>query len=60
MTVTPTRNRADDDLGDRLRRLAVWADAVPPHARAQVAARLDQLALLLGELVVNPDPKETR
>lgn len=50
----------DDDLGDRLHRLAVWADAVPPHARAQVAARLDALAALLGELVVNPDPKETR
>lgn len=50
----------DDDLGDRLHRLAVWADAVPPHARAQVAARLDTLAALLGQLCADtPDDDGT-
>lgn len=45
MTNAPTTG-----LGRQCIRLSVWADAVPPHARAQVAARLDTLAALLGQL----------
>jgi len=46
----------DDDLGDRLRRLAQWADRVPPHTRAQLAVRIDALTTLLGRLVADvPD-----
>ena len=35
-------------LGDRLRRLAPWADAVPPVHRTAVAIRIDRLEILLG------------
>ena len=60
MTITPARNRANENLHDQLDRLHLWIDQVPAEHRVHVSARLDQLALLLGELVVNPDPKETR
>ena len=50
-----TRIDNGDDLGDRLRKLALWIDQVPPHARRQVAVRLDWLALLLGQLVADAD-----
>lgn len=43
------------DLSDRLERLKVWADRCPPHARPQVAARLDALAVLLGQVVADTE-----
>lgn len=53
---TPTRFRADDNLEARLDRLRVWVAQVPNEHRPHVAARLDQLATLLGELVADmPD-----
>ena len=60
MTITPTRNRANENLHAQLDRLHLWIDQVPAEHRVHVSARLDQLALLLGELVVNPDSKEPR
>jgi hypothetical protein len=48
----------NDDLGAQLRRLATWADRVPPEHRRHVSARIDQLARLLGELV-GADPERT-
>lgn len=53
MTTAPTHT--DDDLGDRLRRLAQWADRVPPHTRAQLAVRIDALTTLLGQLCADTD-----
>jgi len=58
---TPTDARVEradsgEPLGDRLTRLAVFANAVPQHGRAQVAVAIDALAVLLGELVaLEPD-----
>lgn len=60
MTITPTRVPANENLHAQLDRLHVWLDQVPAEHRVHVGRRIDQLALLLGELVVNPDPKETR
>ena len=54
MTITPARNRANENLHDQLDRLHLWVDQVPPQYRGHVAATLDSLAALLGELVVNP------
>jgi len=51
---TTTRLRADDDLAERLDRLRLWVDQVPPQYRGHVAATLDSLAALLGELVATP------
>lgn len=57
MTITPTRMRANENLHAQLDRLHVWIDAVPPAHRVHVAARLDQLARLLGELVAQTELK---
>ena len=54
MPVTPTRIRANDDLHAQLDRLHLWIDQVPAEHRVHVSARLDQLAVLLGELVATP------
>jgi len=51
---TPTRRPVDDDLAERLDRLRLWVDQVPPQYRGHVAATLDSLAALLGELVATP------
>ena len=51
MPMTPTRNRANENLHDQLDRLHLWVDQVPPQYRGHVAATLDSLAALLGELV---------
>lgn len=51
---TTTRLRADDHLAERLDRLRLWVDQVPPQYRGHVAATLDSLAALLGELVATP------
>ena len=51
---TPTRRPVDDDLAERLDRLRLWVDQVPPQYRGHVAATLDSLAALLGELVDAP------
>ena len=54
MTITPARNRANENLHDQLDRLHLWIDQVPPQYRGHVAATLDSLAALLGELVATP------
>ncbi|MCB1269515.1 MAG: hypothetical protein KDB19_15455 [Microthrixaceae bacterium] len=54
MTITPARNRANENLHDQLDRLHLWVDQVPPQYRGHVAATLDSLAALLGELVATP------
>jgi len=54
MTITPARNRANENLHDQLDRLHLWIEQVPVEHRAHVAARLDQLFVLLGELVDAP------
>ena len=51
---TPTRRPVDDDLAERLDRLRLWVDQVPPQYRGHVAATLDSLAALLGELAATP------
>lgn len=48
-----TTTSTDVKLSDAVRALVLWVDEVPPHARAQVAARIDALALLLGQLVAD-------
>ena len=37
-----------NDLGDRLRRLAQWADRTPPVHRVAVGLAIDRLACLIG------------
>lgn len=54
MNLTTARPRVDDDLAERLDRLRLWVDQVPPQYRGHVAATLDSLAALLGELVATP------
>lgn len=54
MPMTPTRIRANEDLHAQLDRLHLWIEQVPVEHRAHVAARLDQLFVLLGELVATP------
>ena len=54
MPMTPTRIRANEDLHAQLDRLHLWIDQVPAEHRVHVSARLDQLAVLLGELVATP------
>ena len=54
-TTTPTP--LDADLGDRLRRLAPWADRTPPIHQTAVAVAIDRLAVLLG-LVVEDAPDD--
>lgn len=54
MTITPARNRANENLHDQLDRLHLWVDQVPPQYRGHVAATLDSLAALLGELAATP------
>ena len=54
MPMTPTRIRANENLHDQLDRLHLWIDQVPAEHRVHVSARLDQLAVLLGELVATP------
>ena len=56
----PQRLDHGDPLGDRLRRLATWADRTPPHARQQVSVLLDQLAVLLGRLVAENEDDPTQ
>lgn len=53
----PPMTTLDADLGDRLRRLAPWADAVPPIHRTAVAVAIDRLAILLG-LTVDQAPAD--
>ena len=55
--MTTTTPAAGLDLGDRLRRLASWADAVPPVHRTAVAIHIDRLAILLG-LTVDQAPAD--
>ena len=57
-----TVDRVDhgDDLGDRLRRLGIFADQVPPHARVQVSLELDRVATLLGRRVAEESDDPTR
>jgi len=43
------------ELGERLVRLAVFADQVPPHARDRIAARIDRLATELGRAVADTE-----
>lgn len=46
-------------LGDRLRRLAPWADETPQIHRVAVSVAIDRLAVLLGAaLDVPPDPQQ--
>ena len=58
MTITPARNRANENLHDQLDRLHLWVDQVPPQYRGHVAATLDSLAALLGELVDAPTEEQ--
>lgn len=44
-------NDESHDLGDRLRRLATWADAVPEPHRRLAAVYVDRLAVALARLV---------
>ena len=54
LAIPSTRLRPNEDLHDQLDRLHVWIEQVPPEHRAHVAATLDSLAVLLGELVATP------
>ena len=54
MPMTPTRIRANENLHAQLDRLHLWIEQVPVEHRAHVAATLDSLAALLGELVATP------
>lgn len=56
--IEPGRMDHGDNLGDRVRRLAVWADATPQHARVQIATEIDRLATLLGRLVAEHEDKQ--
>lgn len=47
------------DLGDRLRRLAPWADATPPVHHVAVSIAIDRLAVLLGMTVDIPPADAT-
>lgn len=49
---------ADVKLSDALRACAMWADEVPPHAQAQVAAAVDRLTLLLGQVVADAEDED--
>jgi len=49
------RPACDPDLGDRLRRLALFADRVPAVHRVAVGLAVDRLALLLGDAVDHDD-----
>lgn len=51
-----TNTNPSHDLGDRLNRLAGWADMTPPEHHAVVSDAIDQLALLLGQAVALDDP----
>ncbi len=53
-TATPPAPPDLDPLGDRLRRLAPWADAVPLVHHTAVAIAIDRLAVLLGIAVDVP------
>lgn len=46
------------DLGDRLRRLATWADATPHVHRTAVSIAIDRLATLLGMALDGLDDQE--
>lgn len=52
-TASDMSDNGSTALSDQLERLKLWCDRCPPHARAQVAARLDALAVLLGQLVAD-------
>jgi hypothetical protein len=54
MTTTNT------ELGDRLRRLGVFADAVPQVHRAAIAVVIDRLAVVLGAAVDHDDDEGTQ
>ncbi len=54
MTTTSATTPPDHDLGDRLRRLAPWADATPLVHHVAVAVAIDKLAVLLGAAVDEP------
>jgi hypothetical protein len=45
----------DPPLGDRLRRLTTWADAVPPEHQHDAARLIDLLAVRLADIVARPD-----
>ena len=45
-----TPDTVDPPLGDRLRRLALWADNVPPAHQGVAARAIDATAVLLAEL----------
>ena len=59
MTTTQTTT-TNTELGDRLRRLAVFADAVPQVHRAAVAVVIDRLAVVLGAAVDHDDDEGTQ
>jgi hypothetical protein len=55
-TMTTTQTTATTtDLGDRLRRLAVFADHVPQAHRLAIAVVIDRLAVVLGAAVDHDD-----
>ena len=54
LAIPSTRLRPNEDLHAQLDRLRLWVDQVPPQCRGHVAATLDSLAALLGELVATP------
>ena len=54
MTTTQT-TATTTDLGDRLRRLAVFADHVPQAHRLAIAVVIDRLAVVLGAAVDHDD-----
>ncbi len=58
-TTEPATTPPDHDLGDRLRRLAPWADATPPVHHTAVAVAIDKLAVLLG-MAVDVPPAEAQ
>lgn len=55
-----TDHHLDPDLGDRLRRLAPWADAVPQVHHTAVSVAIDKLACQLGMFVDVPPTEDQR
>lgn len=56
-TTNTTPVHVADELDERIDRLRTWVAHVPAQHRAHVAARVDQLFVLLGELVAeDPEP----
>jgi hypothetical protein len=53
--MTTQTTQTNTELGDRLRRLAVFADRVPQVHRVAVAVVIDRLAVILGAAVDHDD-----